>query len=104
VDLDNGHSTCVLYHFLKVVDHLILFLLHKPSPLTELRHRHMNQPLLINLLFQSVDMKSSVPIMHNLLGYSLPNGCPRRGEDALPSMQQTEVIPDIKINWLEIPL
>lgn len=61
----------------------------------------MDKPSLVNILLQHIHVKSSITIMDNLFRNSLPNANPRHFQDALPSMEQTEVVPDIKIPRLK---
>ena len=61
----------------------------------------MDQPPLVNMLLQCLNVKSSITIVDDLFRNSLPNAGPRHFQDTLPPVEQTEIVPDVKIPRLE---
>lgn len=61
----------------------------------------MDQPPLVHVPLQHVNMKGPVAIVHDLFGDRLPDARPRHLEDALPPVEQAEVVPEVEIARLQ---
>ena len=61
----------------------------------------MDQPLLPHMPLQQSHTQGSIPIVHHMLRDRLPHARPGHFEHFFPSVQETEVVPDVQIARLE---
>lgn len=61
----------------------------------------MNKPLFIHDVLQPPDIHSAEPIQQDLLRHRLPQRRPRHVQDALPTVQDAEIVPQVEVPGLQ---